>query len=233
MKTLALAILITLSAALTASAIPAGAFPARGLVTFKLLAYGQNANYQLVGAKTNATATTTNITSVYKSSVTNLPVGSDDILGLLENSFNTNFPADARLYLSGTGFLVMDAAGTNLYLNASTVLSLHIHSRGVHAGLETVLQTINTNGFTYSGKDGELYTEIFDLTYDDTSLTPADGTQTNFELSGLVGLKFQRNLMTGVYQTAFVFNGQGDGWVRNNWKIFKGTITSVGVSAAP
>src|SRR5579862_6829691 len=54
-------------------------------------------------AKTNTTATSTNTTFVYKSTVTNSMFQTVDLFALLENSFNTTFPAGSQLVLSRVG----------------------------------------------------------------------------------------------------------------------------------
>src|ERR1700761_8484546 len=51
---------------------------------------------------TNKTATTTNITDIYKATFTNETLNATAILKLLANSFNTNFPAGSRL-VTGNG----------------------------------------------------------------------------------------------------------------------------------
>lgn len=232
MKTFALAALLVLSAIVTASAIPVGVYPVMGPANFRFLAYGQDASFQRVTSKTNITSTATNITLVYKSSVTNTVLDTDAVLALLENSFATNFPAGARLYLSGNSFYVMDSTGTNLVLNVSSVLSLHLHPHVIRSGVEVVNESIANGGVAFSGKDSELTSEVFDINYSDNGLSPTDGTATTFQITGLVALKYQRDLQTGRIQTAFVLTGQGDGVIQNYTKIIRGALTSNGVMDA-
>jgi len=89
---------IAVMSALTARAVVLSShYLNSGPVSFKLTASAQSWDYVPVSIKTNHTSTVTNVITTSKSTVTNLAVDSEFILRLLENSFNTNFPAGARL----------------------------------------------------------------------------------------------------------------------------------------
>src|ERR1019366_4264792 len=109
------------------------------------------------GAKTNAIPSGTITHSQFKSTTSTTAINSGFILKLLENSFNTNFPANARLILSGSGrysFFVSDAAMTNILLDAGNVLSLSLVGT-VFSGSEQLVNT-TTNGASFiSGTDAE------------------------------------------------------------------------------
>jgi hypothetical protein len=202
--------------------------PESGPAAFKLTAFSQAYLDVIASSKTNHTATTTNITTVIKSKATNAPIDSEFILGLLENSFNMNFPSGAKLIMRGLGsfsFFVVDSTGTNVLLNASSVL-LIADNESVNSGVETLIEKITPAGTKYSGNNTETITEFASLTYNDNALMTKDGTHTNFQLSGILVDMRSTNIGTENSKQSMRFQGAGTGTIQGKSNIIlKGTVT--------
>ena len=83
------------------------------------------------------------------------------MLRLLENSFKTNFPDGAKLIMSGSGgfsFLVVDKGGSNVLLNASSVLSIS-NNLSLQSGVETYTLTTSPTGLRASGNNTQTFVE--------------------------------------------------------------------------
>ncbi|MGD0615678.1 MAG: hypothetical protein ABSA69_09590, partial [Verrucomicrobiota bacterium] len=160
---------------------------------------------------------------------TNAPIDSAFILSLLENSFKTNFPSGAELIMRGVGsysFLVVDSTGTNLLLDAGSVLSI-ADNVSVDSGRERLIQRTSRTGTAVSGNNTERVTEYATLTYDDTALTTKDGTPTNFQLSGILVEVFSENIGIVEATQSVVLRGAGTGTIRGKINvILKGTVTA-------
>ena len=203
--------------------IPVGA---SGPVTFHLTASAQNQSYANISNATNHTSTSTNTVAKYKSSVTNNVISNAGILGLLANSFNTNLPPDAKLVMSGLtsfSFFVMDKTGTNLLLTTGDVLSI-VPSQSVNSGAETFVLTTTGVNTIASGNDTEVFTDYVTLSYNDGSQMTADGTSTQFQLTGLLRSSYSRNILTGKMTVSATLQGAGGGTIRNKECILKGTL---------
>ena len=156
-----------------------------------LTAFAQDYSGLVVSVRTNHTATTTNVTTITKSKETNAPINSGYLLGLLENSFHTNFPSGSKLIVAGVGSLrslslqVVEKSGSNVLLDASSVFSL-TNGVGVTSGITTLIQSTTRTGTKFSGNTTQTATEYVTVTYDDTALTTTDGTHTSFQLSGVL-----------------------------------------------
>src|SRR5262249_27042012 len=94
MKKLLATIILNLIAV---SFVHAVLFTPIGPATFKLTAFTQGLNFSQVSSKTNQSSTSTNVTTVYKSTVTNSVFDSTDMLNLLANSFNTTFAPGSQV----------------------------------------------------------------------------------------------------------------------------------------
>lgn len=204
---------------------------ARGPVRFRLQALMQDSYYAAIGQTiqdTNLDSAATNIISVFKSNVARGSIGSASILGLLENSFATNFPAGAKLMMAGTGrfsFFVVDRSGSNVLLDAGSVLSI-ADNVSVNAGHETLIRTETASATRVSGKDQETFTEYADLAYDDVGLATRDGTHTDFDLKGILVQKRSTDVATGRFREAITLKGAGTGTVRGRGNIvLKGILT--------
>lgn len=95
-----------------------------GPATFKLNAIVRDMPFQQTGGKTNQSATSTNITQVFKSTILQTPFGGTNLLALLGNSFETNFPAGSQIGMRLGSFFVVDSTGTNIILSLNGVVSV-------------------------------------------------------------------------------------------------------------
>jgi len=211
--------------ALASQGAPAPGF---GPATVSLTATFQSANFQLVTLKTNHTSTTTNFNYVYKSTTTNLSVHADYILDLLTNSFNTNFPAGARLLLIGTGgnhrFAVSDGTGTNIFLDVSSVLAFASKAI-VRSGVEMALFSQTGTNSTITGNDTETWSVYAAIQYDDSAHVSADGTKTVFGLGGIMSATDTRNLHSSKFGENLMLPVVGGGTIRGvNNVILNGNI---------
>lgn len=152
---------------------------------------GQNLNYATISTRTNTVRGVTNIVQALKSTTTNITINTDSLFAMLENSFNTNFPAGCRLLLAGQGgyfvFVVSDATGTNAGFYPNQVLSSSFLTGGlpIVSGAET--ETFTNISSILSGKDAESFGAVINFTYDDTAMTnTTDGTHTKFTWVGLM-----------------------------------------------
>ena len=128
-----------------------------GPVTIKMTILAQDMARKMISSKTLTNSTSTNIIQVLKSTVTNTTFGNIELLQHLENSFQTNFPSDAKLASDGAHFFVMDGTGTNVILDASDIL--HFYGiLGATAGLQSITTTHDRPGLHYSGNDTEVTT---------------------------------------------------------------------------
>jgi hypothetical protein len=200
-----------------------------GPANFNVTAFAQDLSYAVTSSKTNHSSTTTNTTTVYKSSETNIVVNSAYVLGLLANSFNTNFPDGAKLVMVGAGdytFYVTDKSGIVILPRSTvdSVLSIALVA-SVNTGSETATISVTTNSSSLSGNDSETFLESVVLTYDDTALATSDGTHTKFHLSGVLTEKLSRNLGTDKATESVSLTGGGDGTIRNKEVVLKGTVS--------
>jgi len=229
MKKITMLAVIPLLMLVTIHAWAAAPLEASGTATFTLTAYAQKYLDMTVSIKTHYTSTTTNVTTVTKSKATNTPIDSAVILGLLENSFKTNFPSGAELIMSGVenySFLVVDSTGTNVLLDASTVLSIAANV-SVDSGRETLIQKTSHTGTKDSGNNTERIIEYATLSYDDNALTTKDGTHTNFQLSGILVDMLSENIGTDRATQSVTLRGAGTGTIQGKSNIIlKGTVTA-------
>ena len=223
MKTINPLCLIGVFSLLTAFDAAAAIFTPIGPVTFKLTLSGQNQSYAQISSRTNVSATATNITSLLKSSFTNMPINNARLLAMLTNSFNTNFPPGAKLAFRNNQLLVMDATGTNLVLDLAPILSIDA-GNSVWSGQEKYVTTYNASGTFYSGNDNETASRSITLHYDDTAMTTADGTHVEFSIQGISLARQSRDIKTYFMKTSFVFSGTGEGTFKGTPVIVRGTV---------
>lgn len=229
MKKLIAVIVLSVIASVTARAV---SFPAIGPATFKLTAITQAQNFTVTSSKTNVTATSTNTTLVVKATVGKTPFNSDDFLHLVENSFNTTFPAGSQIAFRFGQIYVVDSSGTNIIFDLNSVVTVHIEEE-VESGIETEVTTQNSGGSTFSGNATEVFTTSATMAYDDSARpTTTDGTHTVFQFKGLMVVTFSQNLKTGASKANITFQGTGGGPVRGVNTILTGTIT-VKATGAP
>ena len=188
-------------------------------------------------SKTNSTATSTNITTTGKATLIKTKFGSADLLALMANSFNTNFPPGSQVgFILGGGIGVVDSTGTNIIFtppSPATVAFSGVISPTVQSGSQVVTTTIDASGTTVSGYGNAVSISVATLHYDDTAFTTSDGTQTVFTFTGEYDQTNTRPkgkdfvLITGQLQ------GAGDGTLRGQAAVLTGTFRIKPFQAAP
>lgn len=207
-------------------------FSPTGPAVFNLKAATQGEDFQITGGKTNETANSTNIITVFKSTIVTTAFANSNFLALLANSFNTNFPAGAQIGMRGPFFLVVDSTGTNIIFNPSEVVSVSF-GQSLASGTETEVQTTSTNGFSLSGNSTVTETSSVTITYNDTAQTTGDSTHSNFEFQGLIVVKTSEDIKTRIEHATTTLDVTGGGSVRGVGTIFTGTITVKAAGAFP
>jgi hypothetical protein len=215
-----IASLILLAANARAGAGPVPASP----ITFKLAAYTQQP-YELTSSKTNQNTASTNTTSVHKSTVRRIQVKNEDILNLLANSFSTNFPAGSQLAGFSSSLYVVDATGTNIFLDISGVLYFE-PAQTFWAGTDTQTKTEDNSGTQSTYASSYSGTGTAKLTFDDGGRITANGAHTVVHIQGFVTTK--NNYKNNQSKASFTFSGQGNGIVEDVATILSGTITGSG-----
>jgi hypothetical protein len=208
---------------LTAASVHAVGITIVAPAQIKLTALTQGEDFALQRSKTNTTATSTNTTFVFKSTVIKTAFSNSNLLALLANSFNTNFPAGAQIGLSFAHIYVVDSTGTNILFNPGTVISFNL-DEDFSSGVETDIFTQNSSGTSVTGNDTMLVTASASLNYDDSLQTTHDGTHTTFQFKGLMTVKESVNFKTAVSKDDIEFEGTGGGSIRNVQTILNGTI---------
>jgi hypothetical protein len=108
-----------------------------GPVTINIQAQFQSKDFFTTSTRTNKSTAGTNIVTIYTSSSTNSLINNAALLKLLAASFSTNFPAGAKLGVdSCMDFVVLDASGSNVVLDVSSVLAVTVY-RNILTGTET------------------------------------------------------------------------------------------------
>ena len=216
-------------AAVTAQAV---AFLPPGPATLQFDAVTQTTPFHVVSSKTNETSTATNVMTSYSATVTSVPFVSSNLLALLANSFNTNFPSGSQIGISFGDLVIVDSTGTNVILDPSAVLTATFNEE-VYFDKQTQIATQNQNGSSLSGNSSETVTSDVTIKYDDTGVSPADGTNSVFQLRGLLVEKFSRNLKTNFEKVNYQFQGSGGGSVHGVQTILNGTIKANAAGVAP
>jgi hypothetical protein len=193
-------------------------FQNSGSLDLKLMATAQVADNVVISDKTKGAVETT----VSRSTVSNWFLNSADILKLLENSYNTNFPSGSQLAVTliNTNLIVYvaDATGSNLVSFASILLI--DPSIITHTGSQTVIA--KTGAPELSGNTVDTITETAFFYYNDNSLTPADGKHTEFHMNCLLTAKSFLNVANNQIKDAIKFEGVGDGMIRGQYVILQG-----------
>lgn len=203
-----------------------------GTVTVKLEAIVEVMPLQQVGGKTNSSATSTNITQMFKETITQTAFGNAELLALIANSFNTNFPAGSQVGMRFGSLLVVDSTGTNIVFNPNAVVSFNFQ-QDVVPETETLVRTENASGTQVSGNRSETFIANVTMNYDDTANTTTDGQNTKFSFSGLYQMQINENLKTHGIKTSLTFQGTGGGSVRGVTTILTGTLSSKGSGTLP
>ena len=203
-----------------------------GPVGFKFNAITQQSLVHEIQSKTNQTATATSITTVSKATIATAPFASSNLIALLANSFNTNFPAGAQIGMRSGNLVVVDDTGTNVLFDPSPVLTTGFQ-QAMQSAIETETSTGNPTGPSRSGTVSEIITSNLSINYDDTDQNTSDSTHTEFQLKGLFVQKVSQNLKTGSAKITSTFQGTGGGQLRGVTTILTGTITSNAAGIAP
>ncbi len=222
--------IIILAGALSSLA-PSISPPDLGPVEVNVRGTCQNLRNQTISGRTNVVGGTTNFTYALKSTTTNITINTDGLLALLENSFNTNFPAGCRLLLVEQTpycfFYVSDVTGTNLGFNPYPILSTAFLNDGsfVSTAVESGTTT-NSGGSLMTGKDAATFTAALSFTYDDSSLTNVvDHTHTQFTWVGLAHDKLSLNISNGLASDNVTMEITGGGSIRGqDSAVFSGSI---------
>lgn len=215
-----------------AAATHAVAYLPPGPATIQFDAMTQATPFHLVSSKTNETATATNVMNVDSATVSSKPFVSSNLLALLANSFNTNFPAGSQIGISFGNLVVLGSSGTNVVFNPSAVLTTTFNEE-VGSDKETEIVTQNQNGSSLSGNSSDTVTSDVTINYNDTTVSPADGTNSTFQLRGLLVEKISRNLKTNFEKVDYQFQGSGGGSVHGVQTILNGTIKANAAGAPP
>lgn len=197
-----------------------------GPATLDLTAIAQaNAPVQV---KTNITASGTNIITVLNRPFITSRFTDSNLLALIENSLNTNFPAGSQIGMSNKiGFVVLNSAGTAVIFVPDSVITYAEDTNFLESIRTTQVETENTNGFFMSGNFNMTRFQKVTFTYDDTGLTPRDGRHTQFQFTGLKETKETDNLKTlSTKQTYEIQGSSALGLVDGNFIILSGTISA-------
>jgi hypothetical protein len=186
-------------------------------------------------SKTNSTATSTNITERGKSIVKKTPFKGADLLALMENSFNTNFPLGSQvgLVLQGS-IVVVDASGTNIvFFPSNSLVAFGGIFPSVQATTQVTTTVIDSSGTNQSGSGSNVGTSVGSLIYDDTAVTTMDGTHSKFTVSG----KYVQTNVRGKGKDFVLISGQfegvGSGTVRDKFAFIEGTFRLKPFHATP
>jgi hypothetical protein len=194
---------------------------------------GQNLSDHEISDTTKVVRGITNVTQVFLYTTTNFTINSGSLLSLIENSFNTNFPAGCQLLLVATSepvytFMVSDTTGTNLGFDASAVLTAKFLSNTalVLTGTQTITQTNPPS--PELGKIAETLTTVLSLKYDDSAMTNTmDSTHTQFTWTALVRSKSSLNIANGFDDENVTMDITGSGSYRGqDAAIFTGIVHS-------
>jgi hypothetical protein len=227
-------LLITIAAfVLVIGSAPAAVlFTPVGHATVKMGAVALALPFQQIGVKTNQSKTTTNITQMFKATTKETPFENTNLLAVLANSFNTNFPAGSQIGVQLGQLLVVDSTGTNVIFTPNGVVSFQFDEEFVPA-TETLVTTESASGTQSSGNLSETILASATMNYDDTLNTTGDGTHTKFAFKGLYMVTVTENIKTRVFKAIYQFDGTGGGPIRDVPTILTGTITGKGTGAQP
>jgi hypothetical protein len=218
---------------ITAGVIATPVGPPIGPFQCKLTAITQDQSLTITSSKTNTTATATNTTIVLKATTKKAPFGNPELFALIENSFNTNFPAGSQLAALATEIVIVDSTGTNVIFNPSTVMTIGPSGPGLQSSLITQSITDNKNGQSVSGNVTDGFTSSGMLNYDDTLQTTHDGTHSQFQIQGMLTVIQGNNLKTHAIKFEVELDGTGEGPVQNVVTVLTGTIKGKSAGAPP
>jgi hypothetical protein len=198
-----------------------------------LLAFGagnlraQRADLETVTVKFTLTipGATTVKGDVTKHAVDNIKVTTKDILNLIADNYDTNFPSGAQLVAVNWGFFFSVYNGDPN--NGGTDL-LNVGSDLIAASYKNdIAKTINnwsTGSETYNT------TYIMYLSFDDNDF---NDNQDKFDFYGLSHWKFSINGKNGKFSESFTAEGPVEGSISGNHFVGSGTLTGKGKGTVP
>ena len=202
-----------------------------GPATCKWTVMSQGLNFVLTSGKTNATATVTNTSQTFKSTVNRTNYNIGDLLTLIENSLGQTFPPGSQVGLRYNQLYVVDKTGTNALLNLNNLVTISF-GLFLTADVRNQKTTDSSAGFSVTGMDASVGTIDATLNYDDSTLRTTDGTRTTFALHGLFTITSSYDYGAKIKQAdSIVFEGTGEGTIRNLPVIITGTLNSKGKGA--
>lgn len=159
--------------------------PSFGPVNFKLFSIQQAITNQMT-VSTNETSSSTNITQTTLSTTQTTIINNKQLLDMLSNSFNRNWPAGATLKIDSEGdFNVV--TGSNSVQDVSSVLSYSFVSSSVYGTSTTVDKVIKTKNGSNEFETQKLTATVSaNFVYDDSALTTANGKTTRITMTGIV-----------------------------------------------
>jgi hypothetical protein len=169
----------------------------------------------------------TNVLQNYKFTFTSVNYNNAQILSLLANSLNTNFPAGTKLETDGSTLFVVE--GTN-FIDISSVVTATTMDP-IRSGLDSTVTTSKASGSTSSSKGNDTGKQIIIVNYDDSGTTTKDGTTTTFTFVGESAFTDSGSSTTstnfvvnGKESGSFTVHGVGYGSIRNTPSNIQGTI---------
>jgi len=207
------------------------AFTPPGPISFQIDAITQATEFHTVTGKTNETATSTNIMTVSSATVATAPFTSSNLVALLTNSFNTNFPAGAKIGISFGSLVVLDSTGAVIF-NPSPVLTTTFNEQ-MFSIKQTQVESITQTNTSFSGSSAETITIDFTINYDDTAASPGDTIHSTFQLRGVLVEKINRNIKTNFEKINYQFQGSGGGSIHGVPTILDGTFKANAAGAPP
>lgn len=193
--------------------------------TFDLSEIVQVQFFHVVTNKTVTTGSSTNEIVFSSASTATTHFTGSNLLALIENSLNTNFPAGSQIGFQSPFLVVMlDSTGTNNFRLDSVIKTTIDNGTFFVSGTGTRVTNTGPGGVTTSGNMTSTTLASMSFTYDDTALVSSN--QTQFQLKGLVVAKGTINLKTKVERQTFEFQCTGGGPVQGVPTILTGTIST-------
>jgi hypothetical protein len=181
--------------------------------------------------KTNLTKSSTNILLHTKLNTSEYVIDSSRLLKMLANSYNTNFPTNATVKMTGNSILVV--SGTDVILNASDVVGLRSNNLWVVTGTDNTEDLSSHKGHSSIIHYNETGYFQANFDYDDSLLSTRDGNTTRFSVQGLEIFRDRNTVLNDQLQTynfAVNFTGGGIGSVSNatsfNRLVISGDLSS-------
>ena len=189
--------------------------------------YAGNGKTNVSGSGANKA---TNVLQINKFTFTTASFNNADLLDLLANSLNTNFPAGTKLATDGSNLYVVDSAGTNVIAVISSVVTVTA-TNSVLSGLDTTIHTSKKSGNTDTAVGTASGSQFVVVSYNDSGLTTTYGSTSTFQFFGVsaftrsgASATSTNDVLTGKESGSFTIKGSGSGTIRGTNSIIGGTI---------